>query len=656
MSVEARSSARVEYRGVSLKWLVGTVITGIASTGLMIGALYAAVDGRQQFAVPPSVAETEWLANLRDDEGRITKGDRLTRTFEPVSNQRVLEVSTIHREGDMDVVRLQPFSRVIATLALETTELSADRPPFNPLTLFAGNSDAISAENTALIYDADVEGEIAVRQIPFPLATAILDQDAIMSPEQVAYEVADTARFTVGGPSAEDIAAALAPAANLDLIDSALGFADPTATLQDEPQGTASAALDALESFASVRVIPENFSVIGKVEPGGLDEIEQLDEIIVALRDGDVLGDVLIANGVREGAVDPVEEAFRAFLDTTEMREGFRLRIAMAPTSEGGDAFDPKRVSLYGPDLHLLTIALTEDGSYQVDEEPVALDLSSFADATTVVQGTGSARLYSSIYETALANNIPMDIAGELIKIFAYDLDYQRAARGGDTLEVLYELDDDNDAAGDVVFASITVGSTTHKFYRFTAEDGSILYFDQNGVSANKFLLRNPVPNGRFRSAYGMRLHPILRIRRMHNGVDWSAPRGTPIMAAADGTVVEAKWSSGYGRLIRIQHANGYETGYAHLNRFASGLTIGSRVQQGEVIGFVGSTGLSTGPHLHYEVKVNGNYVDPMAIRVAREETLYGARLLSFERERARIDQLMEQDRGASIRIASAEN
>ncbi|MBV6658522.1 MAG: M23 family metallopeptidase, partial [Devosiaceae bacterium] len=414
----------------------------------------------------------------------------------------------------------------------------------------------------------------------------------------------------------------------------------------------ASSALEALESFAAVRVIPENFSVIGKVDELTPQSEEALDEIIVALQEGDTLGDILIANGVREGAIEPVEEAFRTFLNTTEMREGFRLRVAMAPAGNTGETFDPIRVSLYGPELHLLTIALGEDGRYQVDEEPVALDLSTFADIPAV--GEGSARLYSSIYETALANNIPMGIAGELIKIFAYDLDYQRRARAGDALEVLYELDDDGDPAGDVVFASITIGTTTHRFYRFTAEDGSILYFDEEGVSANKFLIRNPVPNGRFRSGFGMRLHPILRYRRMHNGVDWSAPRGTPIMAAANGVVTETEWSSGYGRMLTLQHANGYETRYAHLSGFASGVAPGVEVQQGQVVAYVGSTGLSTGPHLHYEVKVNGRFVDPMGIRVAREETLTGQRLIDFERERARIDELMEQDRGANIRLASS--
>ena len=306
--------------------------------------------------------------------------------------------------------------------------------------------------------------------------------------------------------------------------------------------------------------------MIGKAEDETVAPADDLDEIIVALRQGDTLESILLNNGVREGAIDPVETAFETFLNTTEMREGHRLRIAMAPAGLEGEAFDPIRVSLYDERSHLLTIALGEDGRFRVDEEPQIVDLNAFAIAGQEIEG--SARLYSSIYETALSNEIPMGIAGELIQIFAYDLDYQRLAQPGDTIEVLYELDEDADPSGDVVFASITTGSATHRFYRFTAEDGSLLYFDEDGISANKFLIRNPLPNGRFRSGFGMRRHPILGYSRMHNGVDWTAPRGTPIIAAGNGTVLDARWNSGYGRWVRLQHANGYQTSYAHMDAF----------------------------------------------------------------------------------------
>ena len=658
LELDASRPSRVEHRGVSFKWLAGTVVTGLASTGLMIGALYAAVDGRQQFSIPPSVAQTERIASLIDEDGRIQKGDRLTRIAEPIANRQLIDVSTIHREGDMDVVRLQPFVRVIASLALESTDISAERPPFNPLNLYAGADNTISADAAALIYDADVEGEIAVRTSPFPFETAVLDQNAVPQPDQVTFAAADVARFTIGADQSSLASASFSPSFAGSGIgtNGALGFADPVGDVAlagiGLPSSGADNAIDALESFASVRVIPENFSVIGKVEDEDVTPVNDLDEIIVALGEGDTLESILLNNGVREGAIGPVETAFETFLQTTEMREGHRLRVAMAPAGLEGEAFDPIRVSLYDERSHLLTVAMTEDGGYRVDEEPQIVDFNVFAAASPDTEG--SARLYSSIYETALANEIPMEIAGELIQIFAYDLDYQRLAQPADTMEVLYELDEDSDPSGDVVFASVSTGATTHRFYRYTAEDGSLLYFDEDGISANKFLIRNPLPNGRFRSAFGMRRHPILGITRMHNGVDWSAPRGTPIIASGNGTVLDARWNSGYGRWVRLDHANGYQTSYAHLTRFADGIAPGVEVRQGQVIGYVGSTGLSTGPHLHYEVTVTGRHVDPMGIRVAREETLEGDRLEDFLRERDRINELMERDRGATIRVAAS--
>ncbi|KAB8330872.1 M23 family metallopeptidase [Scytonema tolypothrichoides VB-61278] len=157
---------------------------------------------------------------------------------------------------------------------------------------------------------------------------------------------------------------------------------------------------------------------------------------------------------------------------------------------------------------------------------------------------------------------------------------------------------------------------------------------------------------GTFRSGFGARRHPLLGYVRAHTGVDWSAPRGTPIMAAGDGEVVYADWKSGYGNYIEIRHTNGYETAYAHQTGFAKGIRKGARVRQGQVIGYVGSTGLSTGPHLHYEVHVNGNPVDPMRIRLPRGRTLEGDMLASFKSDRERIDTLLGG--GSAPRLASA--
>jgi murein DD-endopeptidase MepM/ murein hydrolase activator NlpD len=206
-----------------------------------------------------------------------------------------------------------------------------------------------------------------------------------------------------------------------------------------------------------------------------------------------------------------------------------------------------------------------------------------------------------------------------------------------------------------MLFAALTLGGESRRVYRFQSpEDGSIDYFDEQGRSLKKFLLRKPIAEGVFRSGFGYRRHPVLGYSKMHTGVDWSNRIGTPIVSAGNGTVIKAEWDGGYGRRVEIQHANGYVTAYSHKSRFAPGIKPGARVRQGQVIGYVGNTGLSTGPHLHYEVIVNGRFVDPMRIRVPRGRELDGRALVEFKRQRETVDALLTRA-GSNTRVAQRE-
>jgi len=232
--------------------------------------------------------------------------------------------------------------------------------------------------------------------------------------------------------------------------------------------------------------------------------------------------------------------------------------------------------------------------------------------------------------------------------MFSFDVDFNSPVHAGDRLEAFYSQDDvdaDASSAPELLYASLTVGGTAHRLYRFrSASDGSLDYYDETGRSAQKFLMRKPMSGGIFRSGFGMRRHPILGWVKAHTGVDWAAPSGTPIVASGDGVVTKAGWTSGYGRHTEIQHANGYVTTYSHQSAFASGIRPGTRVRQGQVIGYVGSTGLSTGAHLHYEVHINGRPVDPMRIRLPRGHELTGEELAVFDRERDRVDALLGRE------------
>ncbi|MGH6666079.1 MAG: M23 family metallopeptidase, partial [Pseudolabrys sp.] len=246
-------------------------------------------------------------------------------------------------------------------------------------------------------------------------------------------------------------------------------------------------------------------------------------------------------------------------------------------------------------------------------------------------------------------------IIEDLIRIYSYDVDFQRKVQPGDSFEVLYAGEDEApapDSRNDVLFAALTVGGEVKKFYRFPSpDDGIVDYYDESGKSAKKFLVRKPVAVGIMRSGFGIRRHPILGYTKMHTGVDWAGPVGTPIYASGNGVIERAGWESGYGKYIRIRHTNGYETAYGHMSAFARGIDEGVRVRQGQVIGFVGSTGLSTGSHLHYEILVNGRFVDPMRIKLPRGRVLEGPMLANFEQERERLDGIMARK---PARIASS--
>ena len=208
---------------------------------------------------------------------------------------------------------------------------------------------------------------------------------------------------------------------------------------------------------------------------------------------------------------------------------------------------------------------------------------------------------------------------------------------------------------GELLYTSIVIGGETQRFWRYRSPDGVVDYYDEFGNNSRKFLNRRPVrsESANFISGFGLRRHPILGFVRMHAGVDWAAPTGTPIMAAGTGVVEEARWKGENGNYTRIRHANGYSTTYAHQSRFAPGIAEGVKVRQGQIIGFVGSTGLSTGPHLHFEVLVNNRPVDPMAIQVPQERRLTGKQLIDFQKERSRIDDLIRRPPVMSLPIKS---
>jgi murein DD-endopeptidase MepM/ murein hydrolase activator NlpD len=260
-----------------------------------------------------------------------------------------------------------------------------------------------------------------------------------------------------------------------------------------------------------------------------------------------------------------------------------------------------------------------------------------------------SADVDQSIYQTALGLGATDQQVVDFADILGYDIDFQREVHPGDHFGILYETFEDERGAhvktGNVLMAEIDGAALTKTFYRYTpSDDGQVDYFDANGQSAKKFLMKTPINGARLSSGFGNRKHPVLGYTKLHKGTDFAAPTGTPIYAAGSGRIASYGPNGSFGNYAKIEHANGYTTAYAHMSRFAKGLKRGSSVRQGEVIGYVGTTGRSTGPHLHYEVYVGGTPVNAMSLKLPTGRKLEGTQLQAFQAEMARIEALRDQE------------
>ena len=255
----------------------------------------------------------------------------------------------------------------------------------------------------------------------------------------------------------------------------------------------------------------------------------------------------------------------------------------------------------------------------------------------------------NNLYSSAVKKGIEPNIIVEFARIFGFEVDFQRDIRKGDWFEIFYEkFEDDNNKVrdtGKIIYASMYVNGEEINLYNFKFKNENEEYFDIKGKSITKSLMKTPINGARLSSSFGMRKHPILGYNKMHRGTDFAAPSGTPIMASGSGTVTRARWCGGGGNCVKIKHNSTYETIYAHMKAFAKGIKEGKKVKQGQIIGYVGSTGMSTGPHLHYEVVVNGKKVNSQKLKLPSGKILKGVARKEFEIERIKIDLRLSEKR-----------
>jgi murein DD-endopeptidase MepM/ murein hydrolase activator NlpD len=631
LSVDGDGSL-VDRRRLSVQWFSGTILTGLCGAALMGGAVFASLDGETNFASAPERVESALrgaITSIGDRLSGLRKTDRLPPLSEPSVARQVLRIPYSTHAHDRELVRVRPYVRVTGNLSLTVTDLSANLPAFNSQKLL---SDSVSGDDQTPAAEPDAEVSFVTCDLTAPtprakVTPAVCDINSLLSRvkpstllplDNVLTRVHDVA-VSAGSGSAFSLNADGTP--NLKLSYAAEG----------QP--------DAYFGFAP-RVVPENVTLLPKTT-AQLTNGGDWSERAVVVKKGETVGSILRELGAQPDEIKSIIAVIGPPALEGGIKEGQKLRVLMTPAGLGHN--EPLRVIIAGDTGITAAIALSDTGQYvPVDIRNIDTEAAEGADDETADDDSGGVRLYQSLYETALRNNVPKSVIQDLVRIYSYDVDFERKVQAGDSFDVLYADDESGDGHSEVRYAALTVGGETKKYYRFqTADDGVYDYYDETGVSAKKFLVRKPVAVGMVTSPFGWRTHPLLHVSELHSGVDWGAPFGTPIFAAGNGEIEEIGLKGGYGKYVRIRHPNGYETAYGHMTAFARGLDVGSKVRQGQIIGFVGSSGMSTGSHVHFEIIVNDRFVDPMRIKLPRGRVLAGDALQGFDKDRDQLDAVL---------------
>lgn len=384
---------------------------------------------------------------------------------------------------------------------------------------------------------------------------------------------------------------------------------------------------------------PSNMTIIAKTPPP-----DPVDETIT-LKPGQSLIDRLVELGVTKTAARALKAAIEPIFPTVLIKPTQELTVTLdrQPDFYGNHVIYPVRLSFSPGPKEEIVVEAELDGQFAARVQGGTEEGRSRYLSSPYYLAKG--KIESSLYGTATEEGVPAYIIAELMQVFSFDVDFQRQIHPGDSFEAFYgdPLSGSSTKRNVLHYASLNLNDKTKTYYRFTTpNDGVTAYYDETGQSANKFLMRTPVSGARMTSSYGLRKHPLLGYTRMHSGVDFGLPPGSPIKAAGSGIVSQAGRAGAYGITVRLEHQKGYETLYAHMSRIASGIKPGTKVNQGQIIGYVGATGRVTGPHLHYEVRVQGKPVNPMQVKAAGGRQLSGEMLALFDRHKQKLVAMMK--------------
>ena len=352
---------------------------------------------------------------------------------------------------------------------------------------------------------------------------------------------------------------------------------------------------------------------------------------------GETLSDILTRVGVsgadRAGAIKSLKKVYKP----SRLRQGQAVSVTFQTNPEilsdtrHSSPGDFLELSLLPDFAHIIVVKKNGDDGFSAIHEQRQL-------TTRLVRASNT--IYQSLFMAGKKVKVPSSVLSELIRLYSWDVDFQRDIRSGDGFELMYEQYSDSQGElvhnGDVIYASLKLSGKDHAIYRHATANGDIDYFDERGQSTKKELMRTPIDGARLSSGFGRRKHPVLGYNKMHKGLDFAAPRGTPIYAAGNGTMKYAGRKGAYGNFVLIRHNATYSTAYAHMKQINTAK--GRRVKQGQVIGYVGTTGRSTGPHLHYEIRRSGRQINPLKVKLPSGRKLMGQELTSFQSTREKIE------------------
>jgi len=356
-------------------------------------------------------------------------------------------------------------------------------------------------------------------------------------------------------------------------------------------------------------------------------------KVELKVRNGDSIQRILYDQKISPAEVNNVINALRREYNIGTLRNDQKVYLIIKREKNGNFV---SRLTVNIDNITSVHVFLNKDNVYETKRVTKILTKKNHLVETTIDRG---------IYRTAKQSGIENSIVAQFARLYGFEVDFQRDLKKNDKIKIFYEryLDDDGvpQRTGNIIYSEITNVERNIILYRYEYPNGSIAYFTPEGKSIEKSLMRTPINGAKLSSRYGFRIHPILGYNQMHQGTDFAAPIGTPVMASGAGTVEYSGWKGGYGKFISIRHSAVYQTNYAHLQDYAKGIRRGAKVQQGQVIGYLGSTGSSTGPHLHYEVVVNGKKENSQTLKLPSAAPLEGNNKNLFEIQKRNIDNLI---------------